>query len=790
MICSLISINAQFSGPLNFTAPLSGDGCVPDALNRTVRIGVFYSSVGYLQPYGYSALVVAQTFINYRNALCGAGGLGMPVELIACDMQSNNDLIPACATYLNNANLTAILLPEGPSAGFATASLAAVGFKNLEVAGQSGIPSVFVGSNGKRVYPNVFGVLTPAPEYFSPFLTLMRSQGYSTVAIVTRAPNDQTADSEACMGAIPYLSPIGMRLVYSVQIDIATNDTTAIIYDKITAGLAAAMAYNPDVLISGFGIECDSLFAGMVALNFNPQAHGSFECLNAMSIFPSIIPIATYAFSPLQWDVSLVGEPYIDADPSIQPYANLFPPNGTLSSPQIFMNAYDNTSMSMTLDHSIIPITSLAVGQLAALYLIDYAVSFSNGIIDDPDTMIRSAQSANFDSVFGRVSADNTGQNTACSMPQQQVINNQGDYIMVSPPIGLAILPMPTFAERVFIEEFLQTTIEQVFLGIGSVSNVICLVYIFLIVKNRSHASIKAQSIPFCIFLLLGCIVLPWAVFTRQLTADESQCMAELPIWILVVIFVLGPISIPSWRIHAIVNSRNLSVKSISDWKLFGIMLLQMSGLIVAMLASLIGNDMHPTVIVVDQNRPSFDYVICTSTTNVVTNIAFFAMAWTLGVLIFTLYIAFRNLNGDLLKFNNSGKLSILSLMIGLMMVLGGVITFAIPDSGNQQLKFGIMAGLSNFVAIFTPIMYFFDPLSNIKDNPYAGTEIQRTRMDSHSPSEEHAPKTPKKSLSDRRAVHPLSSIAVINPRGRATTTFLAQTNQDSPVQTPNSANN
>jgi hypothetical protein len=715
-------------GNIVLTAP-AGEGCT--MLNRTVDIGVPFSGSGALLNYSQSGLVVAQMFIDGVNRQCGSGGLGFAVRIIGCDMASDPARIPGCVEHLSNC--TAMMMPEGGMAGIAAKLANSLGIPL--VAGMSGVTSVFTNSQGKRIHKNLFGVMTPAARYMHQCAVIARNQKYRTASIVTLNSTATDASYDITTGAIRSLSDNKISLLDRIIIDIDSTTPPDVKTAKIADALARAKANNPDFIITGFGTHCESLLLAVQRADINPQEHCTVECLNMIQKLPHLMSVAQYMINPVQWDVSLTGREYEDAEPSVQPFANLFPPTVNQSSPQRFVEAYMRTSIALT--GGIVPLQATAVAQMAGFYRIDQGVVVSEGDLSGL-ALVRAMQSMNTNSFFGQISTDRTGQNGNRPMPLLQLVDVVGGYLII-PEINLPILPMPTFEERIFAPVYLSTVTERAFLATASLLTIVILLCAAIVIRYRHNTAIKMQSVPFSMIFLVGCLDLTWAPSTWLPVSDDVQCILRFAIWSLAFIMLVGPITATAYRIYDISGlgrSGTIQVRRITNTQLFLRMLLLMSPMIVLFTLSLAMSDMELVQISVDPIRPVHDYLTCQSTHGRVTAIALAGAAAAALALAFTCYYAWhiRKLDGTLADFNNATKLAVLTLFTVFSIVFGGAIEFGVAENeSNRVMRFAFLIALTHVYVLFALLMYFFDPFYVALGKTKVHIYLNQTRLNNDS---------------------------------------------------------
>jgi hypothetical protein len=725
--CSAQSIT--WRGDIFQTAPRGNDSSC-SWQSTVIEIGVLYSSVGQLAPYSQSGLVVTQLFLDGVNARCGLGGKGYEARVFGCDISTNPALIAPCVDKIVRRNITFVLLPEGPFAGMVAPLPAAKGL--VLVAGMSGTTSVFQTANGKRAYPNVFGVLTPARKYMQQFVALQYIKGARRAAVVSSSPNLKGPDGDVCTGAIKYIKEAGMKLVMSKFIPLATSPAN-LSRALIMEAMREAKALKPELLITCASQWCSDVFgpgSAMRTLDFNPTAHGLFECLNQFATYPTTLPDAMYASGPIQWHESLRGEEYEDV--ADRPFANLFPHDDTMTSGQKFMQSYRETSRRITVDGGVVNATSLTAFQLAGCYRFDYAVAVADSL--DNTTIINAMQTMNINCMQGLISTGLTGENDNRPIPHLQVISPTGDFEIIYPMLFNPVIPMPTFSERVFEPHVLQSPAENALIVVATLITATAHIIAGILIRHREHPAVKSQSLPFTLILLLGCCMLSWSFATWTPTANDAQCRSMIAVRSLAFACIVGPITVTAHRVHRIIQAKRFALTKRSNWMTFGVMCGFMSIHIMVACVTLINHDLRVEVVAMDPYRPSLNIQECSAqsiATSVTVGILGCASFFALCI---TSYYAFHIRKIDtasLQTFNNAKLLTVLVFVFVLMLTLGSIIQFALPESAdNRGVKFVIRSVLEQVLAISCMILYCFDSLAAVTSMQRISPNMYNTKYD------------------------------------------------------------
>ena len=721
VLCLVLSAVAWRLAPVRAAQPplLSITATLPATCPTPIfaKVGVFWSSDGLFAPYEAAAVVVYRLYAERVAARCGIGGIGIQPEFLLCDIHSDVTFAPGCAAAFAAVNVTAVMLSEGPTALNTGAAMAATGHYVPMLAGASGTPSVFRDSEGSRVFPQLFGVTTPAPLYFSQVVSFARLNNYRTAAIVSAVDNLLAPDESVCQGAIGSLVDNSITLVYGQAISLSHGtDTMDSAYAKIRSALAEAQLAEPDVLFTCFATWCPALFQSMSDLDFNPNIHSTFECGNQIASYPSIMPTAMYTVSPSQFHCGLIGQQY--QDDSTTAFASLFPYsygllgsgiNAPQTSPLLEMNVSSSARQFCDAFAELAngtQMTSMTGTTMAALYLLDYGISTLQSL--DGAALVRAIQSINLNSFFGLLNVDRFGENSNRQIPLLQLIDTSSSNI-VWPPLSNLIVPMPTFAERIYAPHLFATSDERAMLGVASLLTVLCCVVVTVLLVRRNDTAVRAPSALLSALVLIGVLALAWAPATWLLVNNEATCAARISVWLVAFAFILTPVTLQAYRVHRIRSNRLASPVRLPVPPLLA---RAMAGLIPLGLLWVVWcttDNLSAKVVVVDSTRPSLNYVECTTASSVL------PLLMAGGVTLYLaapVYYAFRirSVSGTVARLNNARLISVLLLLSLLCVSIVLAIELALPNTASvRRFKFDLMFVLSHSLGACVLAFYFFD---------------------------------------------------------------------------------
>jgi len=657
----------------------------------TCNIGLLYSSVGIFSPYSLSGLVVADLYLQHVNnpANCGMGGSGIAANIVKIDIMSNSLLILNATKQLIETNgVSILLLPEGPLA--IQAALIADSYNIPLIAGMSGVQSLFVNEYGNRRFRNVMGVVTPAPLYMATFLQLMLVKRYSTISVITTTTSP---DVDVCSGVKTLAIYSGLQILSFDYIN-STN---------LQDLLQNIEQLKADILISCMSLHCTSLFQEIQNANFNPKAHGTFECINSAPFYSTNL----YAFSPVQWDQNVFGLNYRDLPSRL--YGNLFPYDEqdpqAISSPKQFYNRYLNA----TNGGNTPPISSLTASQMAAFYVLDYGVSKANST--KPSEIFDHIQNINIKSFFGLISFDENGQNTNKEMVVRQAFNSKLAMV-VYPGRTDSISPMPTFKERLDSISILSSPVEISMIVLSGVSSALSGLLLIVLYKNRHDDKIKAISFLFSSIMIFGCAILSWSHLTWALNNNQAMCDNRVLFWISGIVFILSPLVATSYRVNKIINNERIITISLNDSKLF---LFMMIGLSVGSTLIILWQSIQPPhliIISIDLLRPLYNFSDCNIQSVIFPTLS---LVYISLLMILSLHFGYkvRKIDEQYSQYNQAKFIATLVLIIIILTSICSIIQIYISED-NRIVKYAIRSSCAIFISILAQILFFHSIIMRI----------------------------------------------------------------------------
>jgi hypothetical protein len=692
--------------------------------DEVVRVGVPFSLSAVQGIYSRPHRVVADLFARYINSeqQCGFGGLGLPLQVQWREIRSDDAAGVAEATraLLQPRNLSLLMLPDGALAPLAAQVAADAGL--ALVAGASGVRDLFLsegpsGAGGppRRRFANVVGVITPAEAYFASFMPLLRVRGYQRVAVLS---SDSQLNTNICDGSISSIADNGMQLVLRRTVPTGNSSTgnSSTLRARMRAALLQAQQLDAQVLLSCFSLNCDTLFRTLHELDYNPLAHGAFECGNVLSKFDADVAVlAQYTFSPVQFDCRLFGQLYADAFDPLFPDDAEDAADGSIAPARVapplrFCRAYA-AAVAATAGQPAA--SSVTAAHLAAWYVLNDVVVRANS--SAASVLLSHLASTDFVSFFGAVHFDRYGRNSARQMPQRQLVDTLGNTSLVFPFVSSAILPMPTFRERVFAPRYFASPAERAYVASASAASLLCMVLLLFLVRHRSYRAVHALSAPLSALLPLGGLLLCVAPLTWSVYDTALSCALRVPVWVLGYLLLLVPVLVSSRRMARVVGNSQLTTSLLWSTRdvLLQALLLASPQLLIA-IAWMIVSPLTPTVVTVDPHRPAWNQIVCRCERG--------QFVWaSLSLLALKLcgcaYYAFRlrRIPARFDMLSNSRHVALLCLLLPTIVAVLLAAESALPEYQVQRdsvpTKFLLRSLLVLFVAVAAQALYFWDCL-------------------------------------------------------------------------------
>jgi len=213
----------------------------------------------------------------------------------------------------------------------------------------------------------------------------------------------------------------------------------------------------------------------------------------------------------------------------------MFPADSITEAPPMqFCRAYAAAAKGL-------PISSVTASQLAAWYVIHDLVVRANS--SDRSALLAVLASADVQCFFSLVHFDRFGRNSARQMPQRQLIDTEGNTSLVFPFVTSAVLPMPTFSERIFHQRFFATRVEQGYAACAALGSCASVALLVFLVAQRQHRVVQTLTLALSVPLIVGCLVLYWSPLTWSVYDTHLSCALRVPLWTLGYLLLLAPIA-------------------------------------------------------------------------------------------------------------------------------------------------------------------------------------------------------------------------------------------------------
>jgi len=327
-----------------------------------------------------------------------------------------------------------------------------------------------------------------------------------------------------------------------------------------------------------------------------------------------------------------------------------------------------------------------AAGGAAAGVFLQTAIELVGSL--DQNLVMSVLKGLRFSSFFGEIGVDVTGANRAKTMVALQY-NRTSQLEAVAPSsvaTSLAVIPAPTWDERVDDDGWYDTAGEIVITTIASILIVLTFATTLFVAVNHKNPVISAASPPFLILILLSSCFLYSTTIVWQLYATDASC-AILP-WLFGIGWTLffGCMVLRTWRISQLFTKQLFKTKSIRDVKLFAFLsLLMLIEFIILAIWTGVSRLVAVTV-VPDPNRPSENYNECQEQD--VSIWAFFGplLGYNVLLALISLYLSFRVRNVDMVVFNESKE--ILFAVYNLLLFGTLVITLQAGTGTSREATF------------------------------------------------------------------------------------------------------
>jgi hypothetical protein len=673
--------------------------------DQVLKVGLLYSTKGIFASYGATVPISAQMWLDDLQAHNGGriGSSNVRPQLLFADVKSDPVLTAnLTADLILNKGAHVLIAPETYLTGI-TALVARNLGRIPVIAGMAASSDVFTcipplappcsSTDAQRRFDNLYSNMTPAPNYWKTFLSMLHIQGMQTVSMVwlNGAP-----DNDVCMGAVREAQDTQMRVLSTFNISAtAPASRMATVLQTIADGTE-----RPDILIVCHRLACASTLSALSATGFTPKALGMFECAGFTADLvkdPVIAQLLKFVVTPLQWDFRLRGREYTD-DPR-RSYADMFSRNTTAipSALQFYTRLQAAAPPGQIL-------TSLVASQFASLYQLASAVSDCNCSL--PLGIHGGLDRVYMPSFFGTIANNDLGQNDLREMVLIQIDNQLKPQIIApySSATMAPVFPIPTWTERTK-SSWDKTSFSKVVV----VAVILCLMAVLagvLIVVLHDTKSIRATSYKFSLATLAGFCVIALSTLTWTIDDTALNCSARVPVHLLGFTLTLCPILAKTVRILFIFRQKKMKTRTITDMQVLVLSLLLATPMWIVGIIWMAydAGSLKLVTVVVDPLRPSLNFDMCTFA-DATAGFTFLVieLVLALGMLILGSVIAFM-VRGAYSLFNDARPIAWSMYNLTVMLALTIILTFSFNDSERNtvfllrsfcvQVSFAISMGL------------------------------------------------------------------------------------------------
>ena len=621
---------------------------------RTVKIGILYSGSGTPEPYGQTYPVVASMWFNWSlQQPRGLGGLDIYPELYLYDVASIPSGASLAVQELIGNNVSVVVGPETDIIETVVASCLDANPPIPVISTMDSSGKLF-GLNS-RVYPNLFGTLTPMTQYFTDLYPLIRSQ-YSRITFIYV---DDALDTDVCTGSLTDAIMQGLDIVslHLINSSIDYASSIATILSQVS------QVEKPEVVFFCGYMICDDFLLGLKYSGWIPSVIITFECAglagNAVdSSDPDLIDAYRYIVTPQQWDARLVGRKYVDR--LINLTSGMFPlSTANIPSAELFNSAFQLAANGL-------PINSMTASQMAGLYGIATAVILCN--CTTPAGIMESMPKVTLSSFYGLINFDLNGQNSFKDMVYVQ-LDSALDSHLLYPSTNVTIdpiWPIPTYEERIYSNKIVSRSSEIAVLVLAVIGALFCVLLSVFLILYRRHPDVRPSSPLFSCIFVWGCGI--GCLWTSSWLLNNTQLMCSFrnPGMSLALGMMLSSLLAKTSRIARIFNQQKLQTRKITDLHVARIMLFL---LVPLLLLTFIGEIARPTTstrYTVDPIRPILDYTDCVYQ---LPALVFPFLAWMVINVALCLYYAYH-VRATYAEFNEArGITRVVGLLILLFVV-------------------------------------------------------------------------------------------------------------------------
>jgi hypothetical protein len=345
------------------------------------------------------------------------------------------------------------------------------------------------------------GLLNSGPQYFAAFLGLLRVESVRRLAIiqVTSFFYGEVASGIATAAAQYQMQITFQRSVTNQDGSIARVPPAVL--DATVADLAALSQVDAPEVVFILAFNCAPWIASMRRINYLPKSIAAVRCVDNDDARLALGADLNYVNGPGQWSETITSSDYSESLET-QPWA-MYPAvlNGTRTprgSAAQFADAYRRTyNLSSEFGPNYVDASFVA-----CLVALEAAITLANS-----SSSVRVQEMLNTlfqPSFFGTISFNRFGFNEQHGFVTLQR-DVAGSMQLIDPPIVATsrfIYPMPSWNERVYLSQLLDSSVERVFIALMLACIVVTALLCLYLHTHRRRQMLNAAVV--CSFLSAG----------------------------------------------------------------------------------------------------------------------------------------------------------------------------------------------------------------------------------------------------------------------------------------------
>lgn len=460
---------------------------------------------------------------------------------------------------------------------------------------------------GSRRFQQGLSVIYDLSDMVSPHLAQYNLHGFKKLGIISTNDLQTTMVHETTVNTI---TDVRMVLSHSLQFNPVVIWTrayaTAVLNEFINAGIEVFIWINipgNPIATSNFQLllqlmrEWNWIPKGISAIgNFYYQLQRNIQIQNSTAFF----------FQSILYSTDLKGTNYKAANTRYN--FEMFPSTTTNYSPQVYYEEMkplcpwiDNKANFI---YTSVATTALLVIQKLIEYSGDASVS----------SYLLGARSISRPSLFGLLEFDIYGRLT----PKPQIVTQylpDYQFRIISPDIIAknAVLPIPTWNERVYVFQFIKSPLHTIALAFNGIILALCLYSMHFSAVHRDSTIIKASSPVMLQIFLFGAVCMIVSNLLGSVDMEYGRCVSML--WLITCGFTImyGALFLKTFRIHWINSRTSLSPSTLDEKKLVKVLMVIVAIDVVLNLLWTYHGDYRSERVQLDPWRPSLDVHKCTS---------------------------------------------------------------------------------------------------------------------------------------------------------------------------------